>query len=69
MSKVGTTNGRLRGWLVGLRGDPGRWLLGQFQLERMQQQLLVLGRMGIAREHQMSAIGGRQVDVDQLYGG
>ena len=55
-------------WVFGGGGDTG-WRLGrQGQLEPLQQEQLVAVRLGIARQDEMAAVGGRQIHVDHLHG-
>src|SRR5271157_2952202 len=64
--KVGTTTG----WLGGFRlGDPWRGLWRQAELELVQQELVVLLRLGVAGEDERAAIRGGEVDVQHLDGG
>jgi hypothetical protein len=48
--------------------DPRGWLAGQGEVELVEQQLEILPGLGVAREDQVAAVGGRQVYVDHLHG-
>lgn len=55
--------------MSGLGGDPRRRRLGrQSEPEALQQDLLILVRLGIAWQHDLAPVGGRQLDVDHLHG-
>ena len=50
-------------------GDPRRGLLRQGHAELVQQKLEFLVRPGVARQDEVPAVGGRQMDVHHLDGG
>jgi hypothetical protein len=50
-------------------GDPGRWLGGQLELELVDEQLQLGFRLGVAGEHELASVSGREMDVDHLDGG
>ena len=50
-------------------GDPRRGLLRQGHAELVQQKLELLVRSGMARQDEVPAVGGRQVDIHHLDGG
>ena len=50
-------------------GDPRRGLLRQGHAELVQQELVFLVGPGVARQHEVPAIGGGQMHVDHLDGG
>jgi len=47
-------------------GDPGRRLRGQRPPELREEELLIGLRFRVARKDQLSAIGRREVDIEQL---
>ena len=57
------------GWRGRDGGDFGWWLGGQLQFQLLQQEAELGFGLGIAGEHQLAAVGGRQVHVDHLHGG
>ena len=57
------------GWHGRGGGDFGWWLGGQLQFQLLQQEAELGFGLGIAGEHQLAAVGGRQVHVDHLHGG
>ncbi len=46
----------------------GRWLGRQGELQLLQEDFLIMVRLGIARQHDMAAVGDGQVDVGHLQG-
>ena len=46
--------------------DPWRGLLRQGHAELVQQKFVLLVRSGVARQDEVPAIGGRQVDIHHL---
>ena len=48
--------------------QPGRRLVGQIQVQLVQEQFNVFFGLGVAGQDQVASIGGRQMDVDHLYG-
>ena len=48
-------------------GDFGRRLLGENEFQFSQEQLEVSLRLGIALEHQLAPVGGRNMHVDHLH--
>ncbi len=54
--------------MSGLGGDPRRRLGRQGEPEALQQDLLIAVRLGIARQHDLAPVGGREVHVDHLHG-
>lgn len=52
-----------------VEGEPRCWLVRQGELELLQDDLLVLVQLGVARQDDLAAVGGRQVDIDHLNGG
>src|SRR5271166_5608312 len=64
--KVGTTPGGLGGFRL---GDPWRGLWRQAELELVQQELVVLLRLGVAGEDERAPVRGWKVDVQHLDGG
>jgi hypothetical protein len=56
-------------WLVGGGADFGRRLSRQLEPERVEQQAELGLRLGVAREHELTSVGGRDVHVDHLQGG
>src|SRR6266571_1868814 len=58
------------GWLVdGCCGNPWRRLWWQAELQPVDQELEFGFGMGIAREPDLAAVGGRQMHIDHLDGG
>jgi hypothetical protein len=54
----------------GLRlGDPGRRLWRQAELELLQEELVILLRLGVAGEDERAAVRGGEVNVQHLDGG
>ena len=54
----------------GLRlSDPGRRLWRQAELELLQEELVILLRLGIAGEDERTVVRGREVNVQHLDGG
>ena len=49
--------------------NPGRRLFRQFQVELVQEELVIRVRLGMARQDQPPTIGGRQMNIDHLEGG
>jgi hypothetical protein len=47
-------------------GDPRRRLGWERQLEPIQDELLVLGRLGVAGQDQSAPVGGREMHVEHL---
>src|SRR5271157_2083944 len=64
--KVGTTPGGLGGFRL---GDPWRGLWRQAELELVQQELVVLLRLGVAGEDERAPVRGWKVNVQHLDGG
>ena len=66
--------GRHYKWVAGsagfgvVGGDAWRRLGRQAELQLLQEDLLIMVRLGIARQHDMAAVRGGQVDVDHLHG-
>ncbi len=54
--------------MSGLGVDPRRRLGRQCEPEALQQDLLIAVRLGMARQDNVAAIGGREVQVDHLHG-
>ena len=44
-------------------------LFRQFQVELVEQLLLIAGRVGTAGQHEVATVGGRQMDIHHLHGG
>src|SRR6185312_15734938 len=58
------------GWLVEVgRGDLGRRLRWQFELELVDEELEFGFGMGVAGEENLAPVGGRQMNIDHLDGG
>ena len=57
------------GWRRRAGGDFGWWLGGQLQFQLPQQEAELGFGFGIAGEHQLAAVGGREVRVDHLHSG
>ena len=49
--------------------DPRRGLLRQGHADLVQQKLVLLVRTGVARQDEVPAVGGRQMDIHHLDGG